>query len=107
MATMTGVADPVERFLDFVRRELNASEVAIVADELEPGADRLRCRLPDGRSIAVRFESPPTPEEATALLRRLEMLARTFGQSLSSAGPPPPRPSIASALQKELEALAK
>jgi hypothetical protein len=92
-----------------VKRELGADDVRILeaADTLSPAPNVLSAPLLAGRHVAVTFVT--APENAPALLRRLEILARTFAHSLAEtngearAG----RPPVAASLHDELKALAQ
>ena len=72
----------LEDLLKLVRRELGATRAWIDEDEAQVlgSTKRLRSSLSPGRWLAVEFDSPP--EDAEARLRRLEMLASSFQQSL-------------------------
>ena len=103
------VPPDLDRFLALVRRELGAVE----ANVLEPGADaavdetrELRCPLPDGQVVAVRYDEPPADREA--LGRRLEMLASTFDAVAEEAGHGPrSRPPVGRLLREELQKLCE
>ncbi len=99
---------PFQRFASLVRRELGADDVRILeANAVRSAAGNvLHASLPDGRILAVTFAGPP--ESPPALLRRLEILVRTFPQALQEE-PERHRPSRAplpSSLHEELRALA-
>ena len=100
----------LDRFLALVCRELSARESFVVDPDAGPPAPiderELRCLLPDGRGVAVRFDAAPTDRDVKQ--RRLEMLASTF-DTVVEEGPargPRTRPPVARALQDELAALA-
>lgn len=97
----------VDRLFALVRRELGAEDVHVHEPDGEPPPESeraLQCRLPDGRSLVVRFEAPP-PERETKQ-RRLEMLASTFDVFVDEPMTRPrSRPPVARSLQDELKAL--
>jgi hypothetical protein len=111
------VAHDLDRFLTLARRELGAAEVTVLdadAARAAPPADEtreLRCALPDGRVVAVRYEEPPA--DAEVLRRRLEMLASTFdsvaerGEGERPSAPPPPRAPVGRLLREELRRLGE
>jgi hypothetical protein len=91
--------------LSLVQRDLGADEVCVIEadDEVPVFATLLTCRLPDGRSLAVGYSTPPT--DIPALERRLSMIVDSFRETLSER-PEPSRPSLARLLRAELVALA-
>lgn len=103
------MAHDLDRFLALARRELGAAEVVVLEPEAASPADEtreLRCALPDGRAIAVRYDAPPADVEV--LRRRLEMLASTFDAVAEESVPPPPsRRPIGRALSEELRTLCE
>jgi hypothetical protein len=103
----TTVQSDLDRFLALVRRELGADDARLLDGDLEKVADpcELRCRMPDGRGIGVRFASPPPDSEASQ--RRLEMLAGTFEAIAEDDGSRRSRshPPVVEALRNELTAL--
>src|SRR5450432_4153556 len=103
---------PFARFSALVKRELGADDVRILdAASVPSGATNvLFVSLPGGRHVAVTFAS--TPESPPALLRRLEILVRTFAQALEEAPNTdtphrPARPPVSLSLHDELRALAQ
>ncbi len=102
----------LDRFLSLVERELGAEDVRVV-DAGQQAVDdpcELRCRISDGRSIGVRFASPPVDAEVSQ--RRLEMLAGTFDAVVAVAEETVPprlrsRPPVVAALHDELAALCE
>ncbi len=106
--TDTGFA----RFSALVKRELGADDVRILdAASVPSGATNvLFASLLGGRHVAVTFGA--TPENPPALLRRLEILVRTFAQALeeqpnSETMNRPTRQPISLSLHDELRALAQ
>lgn len=92
-----------DRLIALVRRELDADDVRVLepGEELPDGA--LVAPLPNGRRVAATFAANVDDREAK--LRRLEMLADSFGDSFRSTGAS--RPPPAQSLHAELEGLAK
>lgn len=114
MASSAPPPPPTEfsRFSALVRRELGADDVRILdAASVPSGATNvLFASLPAGRHVAVTFST--TPENPAALLRRLEILVRTFPQALEeptreAAMHRPARPPVSLSLHDELRALAQ
>lgn len=99
---------PFHRFAALVRRELGADDVRILEADAprSPAPNVLHATLPDGRLLAVTFAG--TPESPPALLRRLEILVRTFPLALQEEPEDhrPARPAVTSSLHEELRALA-
>jgi hypothetical protein len=97
----------LDRFLALVRRELGAERACVLEAGLETIEEpcELRCRMPDGRGIEVRFATPPADREASQ--RRLEMLAATFDSVVEEDKSPRrrSRPPVMQALKDELAAL--
>jgi hypothetical protein len=97
------------RFSALVKRELGADDVRILdlADTPSPAPNVLYAPLVGGRQIAVTFVT--APENPPALLRRLEILARTFAHALQDTGGDarPNRPPVLASLHDELKALAR
>lgn len=99
------------RFSALVKRELGADDVRILdAAAVPSGATNvLFANLEDHRHVAVTFGK--TPENPAALLRRLEILVRTFAHSLEEPSregmPRPSRPPVSLSLHDELRALAQ
>ncbi len=103
---------PFARFSALVKRELGADDVRILdAASVPSGATNvLFASLMGGRHVAVTFAA--TPENPPALLRRLEILVRTFAQALEeqpNTDTPhrPSRPPVSLSLHDELRALAQ
>jgi hypothetical protein len=73
---------PIDRLLSLVRRELGAEDVRVLDLGAEPPAasNVVHAAMPDGRTVVVSYGAVPADRDAR--LRRLEMLIRTFGQSL-------------------------
>lgn len=98
---------PFHRFSALVMRELGAVDVRILESAEEPTASNaLAVTLLDGRQVLASFVAAPKDAPSTA--RRMEILVRTFEQSLtelpldSRAGGRP----IQRSLRDELRALA-
>jgi hypothetical protein len=101
-------AGALERFLSLVRREMRAEDVRVLSpsDTGSEAPNVMHGRLQDGRRVAVVFAEPPS--NRPALTRRLDMLLRTFAQSLDEppASARSARPPLRRSLQDELRALA-
>ncbi len=97
---------PIDRLLSLVRRELGAEDVRVLDVGAEPPAasNVVHARMPDGRTVVVSYGTVPADRDAR--LRRLEMLIRTFAQSLDDQEPVSRRPS-ATTLAEELRALTQ
>ncbi len=103
---------PFARFSALVKRELGADDVRLLdAASVPSGATNvLFASLEGGRHVAVTFRA--TPDNPPALLRRLEILVRTFAQALEeqpNTETPyrPSRPPASVSLHDELRALAQ
>ena len=100
---------PITRFTALVKRELGADDVRILdaLDEPSTAPNVLFAPLSGGKHVAVTFVT--APENAPALLRRLEILARTFAHALSETNGEgrPARPPVSASLHDELKALAQ
>jgi hypothetical protein len=98
---------PITRFSALVKRELGADDVRILdpADAPSPAPNVLYAPLVGGRQIAVTFVT--APDNPPALLRRLEILARTFAHALGDSEARASRPPISASLHDELKALAR
>jgi hypothetical protein len=104
---------PFARFSALVKRELGADDVRILdAAAVPSGATNvLFASLEGGRHVAVTFAT--TPESPPALLRRLEILVRTFAQALeeepntAAASHRTARQPVSLSLHDELRALAQ
>jgi hypothetical protein len=104
---------PFTRFSALVKRELGADDVRILEPNAAPSSapNVLTAPLLGGRHVAVTFGA--APDDSSALLRRLEILVRTFAHALdaSATGEHPPhrssRPPIAMSLHDELRALVQ
>jgi hypothetical protein len=103
------VGHDLDRFFALVRRELGAAEVTVLEAGAAPPADEareLRCTLPDGQVVAIRYDAPPPDRDA--LRRRLEMLASTFDTIAEEAAPGPrSRPPVGRLLREELQKLCE
>jgi hypothetical protein len=101
-------ADPLERLIALIRRELGADDVRVLEGALPAVAapNVIHASLADGRKVAVAFAAAPVSREALA--RRLEMLILTFARSLEEDSTPHPksRPPTVQSLYEELRALA-
>src|ERR1019366_8848377 len=104
------VQSDLARFIALVRRELGARDANVFeAAEAPIPADEsleLRCALPDGQVVVVRYDTPPSDPEA--MRRRLEMLASTFDVVVeeASAGVRS-RPPAGRLLREELRTLCE
>jgi hypothetical protein len=104
------VQSDLARFIALVRRELGARDANVFEAAEAPGpADEsleLRCALPDGQVLVVRYDTPPSDPEA--MRRRLEMLASTFDVVVeeASAGARS-RPPAGRLLRDELRTLCE
>jgi hypothetical protein len=100
---------PISRFSALVKRELGADDVRILEalDAPSPAPNVLYAPLIGGRQVAVTFIT--APEDSPALLRRLEILARTFAHALEEtpAEHRANRPPVSASLHDELKALAR
>ncbi len=101
---------PFARFSALVKRELGADDVRIleVTDAPSHAPNVLFASLLGGRHVAVTFGT--APDSPPALLRRLEILVRTFPHALEEPGTEvhrPARPPISLSLHDELRALAQ
>jgi hypothetical protein len=100
---------PIQRFSALVKRELGADDVRILdaADAPSPATNVLYAPLAGGRQVAVTFVT--APDNPPALLRRLEILARTFAHALEDTGGDGrvSRPPVSASLHDELKALAR
>lgn len=96
------------RFLDVVRRELNAADTRIEIGGREPVAPNLFTPLANGWRLVASFDEAPK-EKPEELKVKLEALAETFADMLDEVSardsyrPPPSTP--AGRLQDELESL--
>ncbi len=92
-----------DRLITLVRRELAADDVRIVelGDEIPEGA--LSAPLPGGKRLVATFAANVDDREAR--LRRMEMLAESFGESLRLGGGSRPPPAMS--LHTELQGLAQ
>jgi hypothetical protein len=98
----------MSRFSALVKRELGADDVRILdpADTPSAAPNVLYAPLVGGKQIAVTFIT--APDDSPALLRRLEILARTFAHALEERSEARPhRPPVAASLHDELKALAR
>jgi hypothetical protein len=98
-----------ERFSTLVKRELGADDVRLLdaATASSPASNVLFAPLVGGRSIAVTFGAQP--ENLSAVVRRLEILVRTFAHALERpAGEArASRAPVSMCLHDELRALAQ
>jgi hypothetical protein len=104
---------PFTRFSALVKRELGAGDVRILEPPAEPplAPNVLSAPLLGGRHVVVTLGD--SPDNPTALARRLEILARTFAHALEESATGehpahrPSRPPIAMSLHDELRALTQ
>jgi hypothetical protein len=91
------------RFLELVRREMEAVEVSVVNAGPAIAEDTvLSAGFGEGEKLVVRFAAPPADREAKS--RRLEMLAIAF--QTAREGEAPKKRVSARSLREELRALA-
>ncbi len=101
--------DVYERFLSLAQRELAADEVKLLGPDEVPPQEKnvVTTRLRDGRHVVAIFGR--MPKDASALTRRLTILADTFADALG--GSPSERTKarlpILGSLHDELKALAQ
>ncbi len=98
----------LEEFLSVVARALGAESAYVVDAADEPPADDVTIRgdLPGARRLIARLAAPPP--DASALQRRLEMLAETFADLFPrEVRHRPSRPPPSRSLREELAALVQ
>lgn len=96
----------VSRWLTLVERELAADEVRLLSDEPPLGTDRcIVVPIPDGRSLVATFSDPPA--DRPAMVRRLEMLVRSFHELLAESAPDRPKERLPMTLSAHLGALVE
>lgn len=94
--------DLTQRFVELVRRELGAKDVAITTVDASP-PNTLRVPLAEDRVVAATFEDDRSKDGAT--VRRLEILVRAFEAALLGEPQKRERVPVAVSLREELRAL--
>lgn len=94
--------EAIRRFSELVCREIEATEVVLVAESDARVEPCIRVPLSDGRSVEARFSPSVAVDQTRA--RRLEILVRAF-ESVFGDASPKRRVSVSVSLHEELRAL--
>lgn len=94
--------EAIRRFSELVCREIEATEVVLVAEGDARVEPCIRVPLSDGRSVEARFSSSVPVDQSRS--RRLEILVRAF-ESVFGDASPKRRVSVSVSLHEELRAL--